>query len=48
MIPRNVRLGEAPSFGMPIITYDPQCAGAKAYMALAGEIIKNGGTNGGQ
>ena len=38
MIPRNVRLGEAPSFGLPIIMYDPNCSGAKAYMQLAEEI----------
>lgn len=45
MIPRNVRLGEAPSFGMPIIVYDPSCSGARAYMQLAQEIIDNGGSN---
>ncbi|MBE5780923.1 MAG: ParA family protein [Clostridiales bacterium] len=39
MIPRNVRLGEAPSFGLPITLYDPNCTGAKAYMALAQEVI---------
>ncbi len=38
-IPRNVRLGEAPSHGKPIVAYDPDCAGAKAYQALATEII---------
>ena len=41
IIPRNVRLGEAPSHGMPIIAYDPKCAGAEAYMDLAEEIIDN-------
>lgn len=40
MIPRNVRLGEAPSFGLPIIMYDPSCSGARAYMQLAEEFIK--------
>jgi chromosome partitioning protein len=39
MIPRNVRLGEAPSFGLPIIMYDPTCSGARAYMQLAEEVI---------
>ncbi|MEK7397306.1 MAG: AAA family ATPase [Candidatus Poribacteria bacterium] len=37
-IPRNVRLSEAPSFGKPIILYDPRSAGAKAYMKLAKEV----------
>ena len=39
VIPRNVRLGEAPSHGMPITVYDPRCAGAEAYMDLAREVI---------
>ncbi len=44
IIPRNVRLGEAPSFGLPIILYDARCIGAQAYLALADEIIeRNGG-----
>jgi len=38
VIPRNVRLGEAPSFGEPIIYYDPSCPGAEAYRAFAGEV----------
>ena len=38
-IPRNVRLSEAPSFGKPVIYYDPASRGAKAYMELCGEII---------
>lgn len=38
-IPRNVRLSEAPSFGMPIIQYDASSQGAKCYRELAGEII---------
>jgi chromosome partitioning protein len=37
-IPRNVRLGEAPSYGIPIMQYDPRCSGALAYMALAEEL----------
>jgi chromosome partitioning protein len=40
VIPRNVRLSEAPSFGLPAIVYDMKCPGAKAYIKLAGEIIK--------
>ena len=39
MIPRNIRLAEAPSFGMPINVYDPKSAGAEAYMQLADEIL---------
>lgn len=37
-IPKNIRLAEAPSFGVPIALYDPKCKGAKAYRALAQEI----------
>lgn len=40
IIPRNVRLSEAPSFGMPIIAYDKNSKGAKCYKKLADEIIK--------
>ncbi len=39
IIPRNVRLGEAPSFGKPIITYDIRSRGAEAYLGLAKEIM---------
>ncbi len=39
MIPRNIRLAEAPSYGMPINLYDPKSAGAESYLALAEEII---------
>ncbi len=39
VIPRNVRLSEAPSHGLPALIYDHQCAGSRAYMALAREII---------
>ena len=39
VIPRNIRLAEAPSYGMPINKYDPKSAGAEAYMQLADEII---------
>ena len=41
VIPRNIRLSEAPSFGEPIIKYDRTSKGADAYMALAKEIIRN-------
>lgn len=41
VIPRNVRLAEAPSYGMPINKYDPKSAGAESYAALADEVIKN-------
>lgn len=40
-IPRNVRLGEAPSFGKPILLYDATSAGAQSYFNLAKEIISN-------
>lgn len=39
-IPRNVRLSEAPSYGLPAIVYDMKCAGAQAYIHLAREVIK--------
>ncbi len=41
VIPRNIRLAEAPSYGLPITVYDPKSAGAESYMALAAEVIKN-------
>lgn len=41
IIPRNVRLAESPSYGMPIIAYDPRSAGAEHYMMLADEVIAN-------
>ena len=42
LIPRNIRLAEAPSYGMPINDYDPKSAGAEAYMQLAEEVINGG------
>ena len=42
IIPRNVRLSEAPSFGMSIIDYDIKSKGAETYLALAKEVIKHG------
>jgi chromosome partitioning protein len=46
IIPRNVRLSEAPSHGQPIALYDPSCSGARAYQSLALEIIKRNGKKG--
>lgn len=40
VIPRNVRLAEAPSYGMPALAYDKQSRGAVAYLAMAGELIR--------
>lgn len=40
VIPRNVRLAEAPSHGLPALVYDAQSSGAKAYLALAGELLR--------
>ncbi|KMM36411.1 ParA family protein [Guptibacillus hwajinpoensis] len=42
IIPRNVRLGEAPSHGKPIIVYDPKSRGAEVYLDLAKEVLGNG------
>ena len=40
VIPRNIRLAEAPSHGMPALVYDKQSRGAQAYLALAGEMSR--------
>jgi chromosome partitioning protein len=42
IIPRNVRLSEAPSHGLPITLYDPASKGAEAYLQLAQEVIEKG------
>jgi chromosome partitioning protein len=42
VIPRNVRVGEAPSFGKPVIHHDPHCPGADAYFELAKEVAARG------
>ena len=43
IIPRNVRLSESPSFGLPVISFDADGKGAIAYLNLAGEIIQRNG-----
>lgn len=43
VIPRNIKLAEAPSYGLPISIYDAKSAGAKSYMELAKEVIRKGG-----
>ena len=43
VIPRNVRLAEAPSFGAPAISFDRECKGSQAYIALASEILNRNG-----
>ena len=42
IIPRNIRLAEAPSYGLPINLYDPKSAGAESYLLLAEEVIHKG------
>jgi chromosome partitioning protein len=42
VIPRNIRVGEAPSFGKPVIHHDPHCAGSDAYFELAKEVAARG------
>ena len=40
LVPRNVRVAESPSYGVPVLMYDPTCPGALAYTALAGEMLR--------
>jgi len=40
VIPRNVRVSEAPSYGKPVLLYDHKCAGSVAYVHLAGEMLR--------
>ena len=40
MIPRNVRVSEAPSYGKPVLLYDLKCVGSQAYLQLASEVIQ--------
>jgi chromosome partitioning protein len=44
MIPRNVRIAEAPSHGKPVLIYDHGCAGSQAYIRLAAEVLRRAGT----
>ena len=44
MIPRNVRIAEAPSHGKPVLIYDHGCAGSQAYIRLAAEVLRRSGT----
>ena len=48
VVPRNVRLAEAPSHGLPATVYDPRCRGALAYRALAGELRSRTAARGGR
>jgi chromosome partitioning protein len=45
MIPRNVRIAEAPSHGKPVLIYDHGCAGSQAYIRLAAEMLRRAGTD---
>ena len=40
VVPRNIRLAEAPSFGLPVLLHDRSSRGAIAYLALAGEVLR--------
>jgi chromosome partitioning protein len=40
IVPRNVRVSEAPSHGLPVLLYDFRCAGSQAYVHLAGEVLR--------
>jgi chromosome partitioning protein len=48
VIPRNVRLSEAPSHGKPVLLYDLRCSGSQAYIHLAGELLKQEGALAGE
>jgi len=43
IVPRNVRIAEAPSYGLPVMLYDPSSKGAQSYLALAGEMLRRHG-----
>jgi chromosome partitioning protein len=43
VIPRNVRVSEAPSHGKPVLLYDHRCAGSQAYIHLAAEVLRREG-----
>ncbi len=45
VIPRNVRLSEAPSHGLPCVVYDKACSGSKSYFKLANEFLRSGGSD---
>ena len=47
VIPRNVKLAEAPSHGLPATLFDPRCRGARAYRALAVEVARRAKTHNG-
>ena len=40
LVPRNIRVAEAPSHGLPVLLYDPRSKGALAHVALAGEMLR--------
>jgi chromosome partitioning protein len=44
VIPRNVRISEAPSHGLPVLLYDQRCAGSQAYLQLAAELLRGSST----
>jgi chromosome partitioning protein len=48
VIPRSVKLAEAPSFGKPILAYDPRCKGAESYIQLAKELLNHAQATPGQ
>ncbi len=48
VIPRNIRVSEAPSHGVPVMLHDPKCAGAKAYVELTKEFLNKGGNKDGE